>query len=204
VTKLDLKNELKQFYKPSAKEFSVVNVPNMNFLMIDGRGNPNTAAEFQDAVSTLYAVAYAVKFAAKKQLGSDYTVMPLEGLWWADDMSRFSPDRKEEWLWTVMIMQPDLVTADLVSATVAEVRAKKDPPALPKMRFEPYEEGLSVQILHIGSFATEGPVISRMHEHIAANGYEPQGKHHEIYLSNPERTAPEKLRTVLRQPVRRL
>jgi hypothetical protein len=103
-----------------------------------------------------------------------------------------------------MIMQPDLVTADFVSATVAEVRAKKDPPALPKMRFEPYEEGLAVQILHIGSFATEGPVISRMHEHIAANGYEPQGKHHEIYLSNPARTAPEKLRTVLRQPVRRL
>jgi hypothetical protein len=204
MPKLDLKEELKQFYKPSARDFSVVDVPTMNFLMIDGRGNPNTAAEFQDAVGTLYAVAYAVKFAAKKQLGSDYTVMPLEGLWWADDMSRFSPDRKEEWLWTVMIMQPDLVTADLVSATAAEVQAKKNPPALSKMRFEPYEEGLSVQILHIGSFATEGPVISRMHENIAANGYELQGKHHEIYLSNPERTSPEKLRTVLRQPVRRL
>jgi hypothetical protein len=154
-------------------------------------------------VSTLYAVAYAVKFAAKKQLGSDYTVMPLEGLWWADDMSRFSPDRKEEWLWTVMIMQPDLVTADLVSAAVAEVQAKKDPPALSKMRFEPYEEGSAVQILHIGSFATEGATLSRMHDYITANGYELVGKHHEIYLSNPERTAPEKLRTVLRQPARR-
>ena len=205
MTKVDLKKQLKHLYRPSAKEFVVVDVPPMQFLMIDGHGDPNTAQEYQDALEALYAVAYTQKFASKKTLDMDYVVPPPEGLWWAEDMEVFTASSdKSTWDWTMMIMQPEWVTQEMFREAVAQVEKKKNPPALPRLRLETYDEGLAVQIMHIGPYDAEGPTIARMHAFIAENGYEPAGKHHEIYLSDPRRTAPEKMKTVLRQPVRRM
>ncbi len=203
MPKIDFKKELKHLYKPSAKEVVLVDVPPMNFLMIDGRGDPNTAQEYKDAIEALYAASYALKFMIKRgEAAIDYTVMPLEGLWWTDDMSQFSADNKDIWKWTAMIMQPEYVTGDLVDAALQEVERKKNPPALSKIRFETLHEGLAVQIMHIGPWSAEEPAIERLHAFAKENGYELRGKHHEIYLSDPRRTAPERLKTVVRQPVR--
>jgi hypothetical protein len=202
--KLDLKKSLKQLYNPSAKEFSVVEVPSFAFLMIDGRGDPRTSAEYQSAVEVLYSVAYTLKFMVKKQLAVDYAVMPLEGLWWAEDWTAYTADRREDWLWTMMILQPEMVTAELVGEADEQVRQKKKLERVSDLRFDIYHEGLAVQIMHIGSYAAEAPTLARMHnEFIPQHGYEMTGKHHEIYLNDPNRVAPEKLKTVLRQPVRR-
>jgi hypothetical protein len=204
MAKVDFKKQLKHLYQPSAKAFAVVDVPPMQFLMIDGHGDPNTAQEYQDALEALYAVAYTLKFASKKALGMDYVVPPLEGLWWAEDMDVFTASSdKSTWDWTMMIMQPEWVTQEMFEEAVAQVEKKKNPPALPRLRLETYDEGSAVQIMHIGPYAAEGPTIARMHAFIAENGYEPAGKHHEIYLSDPRRTAPEKMKTVLRQPIRK-
>ncbi len=204
VTKLDLKKgDLKPLYFPPVNAVALVDVPPLHFLMIDGSGDPNTSPAYRDAIQTLYGVAYALKFLSKRAAGIDYTVMPLEGLWWCADMARFSMDAKDDWLWTAMIMQPDHITAAMVEQALADVRAKKDPPALYRLRFESYHEGLAAQIMHIGPYAAEGPTIERLHGWITANGYDFHGAkhHHEIYLSDPRRTAPEKLKTVVRQPV---
>jgi len=205
MSKIDFKKELKHLYRPSSKEFVVVDVPPMKFLMIDGHGDPNTAQEYQDAVEALYAVSYKLKFTSKKELGKDYVVPPLEGLWWAEDMEAFTAARdKSAWDWTMMIMQPEWITQGMVEEAVKQVE-KKGLPALSKLRLETYHEGLAVQILHIGSYDDEGPTIAKMHqEFMPENGYEPVGKHHEIYLSDPRKVAPEKLKTVLRQPVRKI
>jgi hypothetical protein len=205
MSKVDFKKELKHLYRPSAKEFVVVDVPPMNFLMIDGHGDPNTAQEYQDALETLYAVAYKIKFMSKKERKMDYVVPPLEGLWWAEDMKAFTTGRdKSAWDWTMMIMQPEWVTQEMLEEALRQVEKKKLA-ALPKLRLEAYHEGLSVQIMHIGSYDDEAPALDRMHhEFIPANGYEMAGKHHEIYLSDPRKVAPEKLKIVLRQPVRRI
>lgn len=206
MSKIDFKKERKHLYQPSKKEFTVVDVPSMQFLMVDGRGNPNTAQAYTDAVEALYAVAYKIKFASKKELDKDYTVPPLEGLWWAENMAAFNlaSQDKDQWLWTMMIMQPDWITPEMVEENKAIVQQQKDPAALAKVRLEPYEEGLSIQIMHIGSYADEAPTLARLHnEFMPAHGYTFNGKHHEIYLSDPRRVAPEKLKTVLRQPVAR-
>jgi hypothetical protein len=205
MTKTDFKKELRHLYKPTAKEFTVVEVPRMQFLMVDGHGDPNTAQEYKDAIEALYAVAYRVKFASKRQLSRDYVVPPLEGLWWAEEMKAFTISRdKSAWDWTMMIMQPEWITGDMVAGAIAHVGRSKNLPALQKLRLEDYEEGLSVQILHIGSYDDEGPVLHRMHhEFIPKNSFRLAGKHHEIYLSDARRVAAEKLRTVLRQPVAR-
>jgi hypothetical protein len=204
LTKLDLKKDLKHLYNPSAKAFSTVDVPSMNFLMIDGIGDPNTSTEYKEAVETLYILAYAVKFAARKKQAVDYSVMPLEGLWWADDMTAYTAADRDSWKWTMMIMQPEVVTQEMVAEIREEVQAKKQPPALAKLRFEPLPEGLSVQILYFGPFKNEGPTIARLHTFIHDNGYTEAGKHHEIYLSDLRRTDPEKLKTVIRQPMQKL
>ncbi|HZS88067.1 MAG TPA: GyrI-like domain-containing protein [Chloroflexota bacterium] len=200
MAKIDVKKQLKHLYEPS-QDVTVVDVPPMHFLMIDGHGDPNTSADYADAIAALYALSYAIKFLVKKSAAAiDYGVMPLEGLWWADDPAVFVAARKADWDWTMMIMQPDCVT----STTVAEARAQaahKDLPALPRLRFETYHEGLAAQIMHIGPYAAEGPTIERLHRFIAEHGYRLMGKHHEIYLSDPRRTAPERMRTVLRQPM---
>lgn len=202
MTKVDFKKTLKHLYKPP-KEFGTVDVPEMQFIMVDGHGDPNTAQEYQDVVEALYAVAYKMKFISKKTLGKDYVVPPLEGLWWAEDMETFTTREKSAWDWTMMIMTPDWITSEIFADAVEEVRKKKNPAAVDKVRLEPYHEGLSVQIMHIGSYDDEGPIIAEMHyDFIPENGFVENGKHHEIYLSDPRRVAPEKLKTVLRQPVR--
>lgn len=201
MVKVDFKRELKHLYNPSQKVFSVVDVPPMSFVMIDGHGDPNRAPEYQEAVEALYAVAYGLKFMVKKEQGVDYGVLPLEGLWWVDDMAEFSMEAKEEWDWTMMVMQPEWVTAELVERARADVARKKNPPALPKLRFEVYHEGLAVQILYVGPYDEEAPTIARMHAFAEQEGYALRGKHHEIYLSDPRRTAPERLKTVIRQPI---
>ncbi len=205
MDKIDFKKELKHLYRPSTRAFEVIDVPPMQFLMIDGHGDPNAEQAYQDAVEALYAVAYKLKFASKKTLGKDYVVLPLEGLWWSEDMETFTTRRdKSAWDWTMMIMQPDWITPGMFETARQQVGAKKVLPALPLLRLETYHEGLAVQILHVGSYDDEGPTLAKMHEEfIPQHGYEMVGKHHEIYLSDPRRTAPEKLKTVLRQPVQK-
>ena len=204
MEKIDFKKTLKHLYNPPTK-FGIVDVPEMQFLMVDGHGDPNTAPEYAAAVETLFGVAYKLKFMSKKTLEKDYTVPPLEGLWWAEDMDTFVSRDKSAWDWTMMIMPPDWTTQEMFSAAVDEVQAKKAPAALDKLRLERYDEGLSVQIMHIGSYDDEAPTIAALHnEFIPANGLVETGHHHEIYLSDPRKVAPEKLKTVLRQPVRKI
>jgi hypothetical protein len=207
VTKVDLKKQLKHLYTPSTKEVVVVDVPDMQFLMVDGAGDPNSSQDYQEAITALYGVAYALKFLLKKERGVDYPVMPLEGVWWTPEMRAFSVDHKEKWQWTMMLMQPEEVTAELFERARAQVQRKKNSAALEKMRLEWFHEGLTAQIMHLGPFATEGPTIARLHAFIREQGYAFDGtrhKHHEIYLSDPRRAAPEKMRTVIRQPVTRV
>ncbi|MBT8106980.1 MAG: GyrI-like domain-containing protein [Gammaproteobacteria bacterium] len=206
MAKIDIKKELKHLYRPSKSEFSLFEVPPMRFLMIDGRGDPNTAPAYTMAVQALFSVAYTLKFMSKNDLGKDYVVPPLEGLWWATDMQTFTNKRdKSQWLWTMMIMVPDWIPDEMVVRAQAAAGEKKALPALPKMRCEYYGEGLAVQILHIGPYDEEGPVLKQMHtEYLPAQNLTFNGKHHEIYLSDPRRVAPEKLKTILRQPVRRM
>ena len=201
ITAFDVRKEYKQLYNPSAGTVSLVDVPAMNFLMIDGRGDPNTAQEYREALEALYAVSYTVKFMLKRGSAAlEYTVMPLEGLWWAEDLEAFRSTRKEDWQWTSMIMQPPFVTQALGEEAIRQVAAKKNPPALAKLRFASFHEGTAAQILYIGPFSAEGPTIERVHHFIEENGYARTGKHHEIYLSDPRRTAPDRLKTVIRQP----
>jgi len=203
MTKIDFKKTLKHLYNPP-KRFITVDVPEMQFLMVDGHGDPNTTQDYKNAIEALYAVAYKIKFLSKKGLEKDYTVPPLEGLWWAEDMETFITREKSQWDWTMMIMTPDWISAEFFVDACKQVRKTKDPGALDKVRLERYHEGLSVQIMHIGSYDDEGPVLSQMHsDFIPNNGYVENGKHHEIYLSDPRRVAPEKLKTVLRQPIKK-
>lgn len=205
MSKIDFKKELKHLYQPSKADFVVVDVPDMSFLKIDGHGDPNSAPEYSQAVEALYAMAFKIKFLSKKD-GRDYVVPPLEGLWWAEDMDSFSSARdKSQWDWTMMIMTPDWIAGDMVE-TAKEVAAKgKDLPALEILRWEPYQEGLSAQILHLGSYDDEGPVLTRLHEDwMPSNGYTFNGLHHEIYLSDPRRVEESKLKTILRQPIRKI
>ena len=182
-----------------------MDVPPLQFLMIDGHGDPNTAPAYQQAVEALYGVSYKLKFASKRAAEKDYVVMPLEGLWWADDMETFTVRRdKSSWDWTMMIMQPPWIDAEMVAEAARQAGKSKDLPALSRLRFEPYHEGLAAQIMHVGSYDDEAPVLARMHaEFIPGHGYVENGKHHEIYLGDPRKVAPDKLKTVLRQPVRR-
>lgn len=201
MDKIDLKKVWQELYRPGAKQVSRVDVPPFNYLMIDGRGDPNTAEEYKEAIEALYPVAYTLKFMLKKgAVGADYVVMPLEGLWWVENMADFSAERKEAWEWTMMILQPDVVTAEMVTEAVAQTRKKKNPPALDKVRLETLHEGLSAQIMHIGPYADEAPNIQKVHQFIADAGGRLHGKHHEIYLSDPRRAAPEKMKTIIRQP----
>lgn len=201
MEKLDLKKSLKYLYEPGAKAFSVVDVPEMNFIMIDGQGNPNTSAEYVASLQALYSAAYTLKFMIRKEMAIDYPVMASEGLWWTDDMRDFSTSRKDDWKWTMMIMQPEIVTRQLFDRAVAAALEKKGQPALTRLRLERFHEGLATQILYFGPYSEEGPTISRLHQSIDESGHVRFGKHHEIYLGDPRKVAPEKLRTVIRQPM---
>lgn len=179
-----------------------MDVPAMNFLMIDGRGNPNTALAYKEAVEALFAISYTLKFASKKDLQKDYVVMPLEGLWYADDPTVFTKRNKDAYQWTMMILQPEWITSQMVETAITNVAAKKQLPGIQKLRLETHNEGKSLQLLHIGSYDDEAPKLAHLHhvlmpeQSLTFNGH-----HHEIYLSDPRKTAPEKLKTVLRQPV---
>lgn len=203
MEKIDFKKKWKNLYQPSAKEVVKVEVPEMNFLMIDGEGDPNASAAFKEAAEALYSLSYTLKFMVKKGKEQiDYAVMPLEGLWWADDMSAFSAENKADWKWTLMIMQPEFVTEALVKEGREQVGKKNTLPALQAVRFEAFAEGTAAQIMHIGQFSAEGPTIERMHKFIADSGGKLFGKHHEIYLSDVHKADPAKWKTVLRQPMR--
>lgn len=199
--KTDLKKA--DAYRARRGQFRVLTVPPTRYLMVDGHGDPNTDPGYAAALAALYPVAYALKFASRES-GHDYVVPPLEGLWWAEDMASFTDARdKTVWDWTMMLAVPDWLGEQDVTAAVAAVRAKKTPPArLDDLHVRVLDEGFCVQTLHIGPFDAEGPVLEEMHsEFIPAQGLQMTGRHHEIYLSDPRRAAPEKLRTILRQPV---
>ena len=201
MEKIDYKKELKHLYRSSAKKVEVVEVPKMNFLMIDGDGGPNHPT-FQNAIEVLFPLSYTLKFMIKKSdIGIDYGVLPLEGLWWADDMSSFIKDKKDDWKWTLMIMQPELVKKEMVVKAIEEVRKKKNPVALPLVRFESFSEREVAQIMHIGPFSEEGPTVEKVHTFIENSSKQLSGKHHEIYLSDIRRAAPEKWKTIIRQPM---
>lgn len=198
MPKLDLKKELKTFYSAKQDVVTFLEVPKLQYAMIDGYGNPNTSPLFQDAVEQLYNISYKIKFLAKGE-GRDYTVMPLEGLWWADDMNQFSVERKDEWKWTLMILQPDFITEEAFQKAVHEVQKKRT--ISESLRLETFDEGLSAQILHLGSYAEEGPTVEKLHREILNQGFQLRGKHHEIYLGDPRKAEPAKLKTIVRQPV---
>lgn len=198
MPKVAYKKELKHLYgaKP---EISVVDVPAMNFLMMDGAGDPNGSAAYADAVAALFSVSYTLKFMVKKgELALDYGVMPLEGLWWAEDMTNFNVDDRRPWRWTMMIMQPSFITPVLVQDALAAAYKKKPLPALEHLRFDAFAEGVAAQLLHTGPYSEEGPHIARLHDFIATRG-KLGGKHHEIYLSDISRAAPERWKTIIRQ-----
>src|ERR1700733_13945284 len=203
MEKLDLKKQWKHLYQPPPGEITTVAVPPLAYLMVDGQGDPDTSRAFEQAVEALYSLSYTLKFSLKKSPRAiDYGVMPLEGLWWADDPRVFYQTDKSTWKWTAMILQPEFISRASVDAAFDEVRRKKNPPAIHRVRFETLEEGESVQTLYLGPFSEEGPTIQRMHDAIHDAGKELYGKHHEIYLSDPRRTAPARLKTILRQPMR--
>ncbi|MEX0627634.1 MAG: GyrI-like domain-containing protein [Cucumibacter sp.] len=203
MEKIDFRKTLKAFYAPSAKAFGIVEVPEMAFAMVDGQGDPKLAADYQGGLSWLYTVSYRLKFTSKAELQRDYTVPPLEALWWADDMTAFVSGRRQDWRWTQLIMVPDWITREMFEAAKSEA-GKKLGSAPGSLRLERFHEGLSVQILHVGPYDAEAPTIRKLHEEfLPANGLVENGRHHEIYLSDPRRVPPRKLKTVLRQPVRR-
>lgn len=202
MEKLDLKKSRKVLFSAPRNRFVPIDVPPVSYLMADGHGDPNRAPEYRAAVESLYATAYTIKFLYKAD-GRDFVVAPLEGLWSARDPESFIAGRKDEWDWTMMIMMPDFV--DEASFQQARGRAAEKLGAISEsLRLETLEEGLCLQALHIGSYDEEGPLLAKLHKEIMpAERYDFAGRHHEIYLGDPRRTAPEKLKTLLRQPVRR-
>ncbi|WP_280396682.1 GyrI-like domain-containing protein [Nocardia carnea] len=200
--KTDFKKTLDS-YQAKRGHFRIVEVPQLQYLMIDGHGDPNTSPVFAEAVEALYPVAYKLKFASKRDLGRDYVVMPLEGLWWAEEMDSFTAARdKSRWDWTLLIMTPEWIDREMFTAAVEQAGAKNRPARLAEVRLESLSEGRCVQTLHLGSFDDEAEVLARMHhEFIPGHGLRMTGRHHEIYLSDFRRVAPEKQRTILRQPV---
>ncbi len=202
MDKIDLRKQYKKLYSPTSKDFSFIEIPALQYLMIDGHGDPAVAQDYIDAVQTLYSLSYTLKFHLKKTQGIDYTVMGLEGLWWMPDMREFSLERRADWDWTMMILQPDFITPGLIEEAkhLAAVKGKVPHPS--RARLETLVEGTCVQVMYFGPYADEAPVIARMHTWIRENAYTPTGKHHEIYLSDPRKVTPEKNKTILRQPIR--
>lgn len=201
MTKIDFRKTLPHY--TATKTIALIDIPPMQFIMVDGSGNPNTSPAYQTALQWLYSTSYALKFAAKAE-GHDYVVPPLEGLWWADDPADFVARRKDNWGWTMMIMAPDFISQAMFADAVAKATRKLDD-APATLRLQRYEEGQCLQVLHIGSYDDEGPILARLHDvEMPARGLTFNGHHHEIYLGDPRRSAPDKLKTILRQPVRRL
>ena len=211
MTKLDLRKELKYLYSPSAKKVEAVKVPRFQFAMADGmieKGEgPSSSPQFAEALEALYGISYTLKFMCKlrKEQPIDYPVMALEGLWWIEN-GEFDISKPDNWLYTVMILQPDFITQKMFKEALEQFRKKRgDSPALAKLRLEKFAEGLVMQTMHIGPYATEPATVERMRTFAAENGYRDRvgsgGKHHEIYMGDPRRAKPEKLKTILRHPI---
>ena len=203
MAKVDFKKSLKEFYSASKSKVTIIEVPDMKYIMVDGVGDPNTSANFQAAIEALYGTAYTLKFAMKESQPKGYfefVVPPLEGLWWTDP-GPFDPEAKDKWQWTLMIMQPDFVTLDVIEGAIETLREKKPSDILDELRFETFQEGLCAQMLHIGPYSQQGTTIEKIQEHIETEDYTLSGKYHEVYLSDPRRTASERLKTIIRQPV---
>jgi hypothetical protein len=206
MEKLDLRKQLKQFYAPSLRKIEIVDVPPFNFAMIDGAMQPGempgTSPAFQEAVEALYGISYTLKFTSKLRKSNpiDYTVMALEGLWWIDE-GEFDITRPGNWKWTLMILQPEHIGGEMFQDALRQLARKKDSPALSRLHLEGFHEGLCMQTMHVGPYADEPATIARMHAFAEENGYRLRGKHHEIYLGDPRRSKPDKLKTILRQTV---
>jgi hypothetical protein len=201
MASIDLKKTYREHYTARVGKPALVDVPPRPYLMIDGKGDPNTSPQYADAIAALYPLAYGLRAAIKASTGDGYTVMPLEGLWWADDMTTFSVDDKGDWKWTMMICQPDLVTTDLAADVMPRVIVAKALQAGGEVRLETNGEGLSAQVMHVGPYSAEAPTIELLHAFIAEEGLQLSGKHHEIYLGDPRKSDPAKLKTIIRQPV---
>lgn len=199
MAKIDMKKDMKHLYT-AGKEPAIVTVPEITFIAYDGQGDPNTSKEFQDSMGVIFGLAYTIKFMCKG-MEKDFVVMPLEGLWWTDDMSDFSVANKEIWKWTVMIALPDFIDIGIFNEAKQKLFAKKKLSNIDKARLEKYEDGLSAQILHMGPYAEEQPTIEKLHVFIKEQGYRMHKKHREIYFNSPERVIPEKLKTIIRQPI---
>ena len=197
---IDLKKTLKPFYTASASQPAIIDVPAMNVIMVDGRGDPNSTA-FQEAVGALYSVAYTMKFSFKKKRAIDFPVLPLEGLWSAEVIADFLEEKRDNWKWTLFIALPDLAMKNDVAETVAVVKKKGKFPGFPAVRFEKFAEGKAAHVLHVGPYSTEGATVERLHRFVEEQGLRLRGRHHEIYLGDPRRSAPEKLKTIIRHPV---
>ncbi len=202
MEKIDYKKELSDLYKPRKGSMRLVNVPKMKYLMVDGEGNPDISQDFQKCVEAMYSLSYTIKFISKEK-GQDYVVMPLEGLWYAEDMDSFVKDEKEKWKWTLMIMQPQNISDEIFNTAKEKVKNKKKLEKIDDIRFDVFEEGMAAQILYIGAYSEEKETIAELYEFIKENGLNRFGYHHEIYLSDARKTAPEKLKTILRQPCRK-
>jgi len=203
MNKIDYKKDLKEYYQAKLDKIVTVNVPKMNFIMIDGHGDPNTSRDYIDAIQTLYPIAYGIKFYCKKELGIDFGVMPLEGLWWTENMDNFDMKDKSNWLWTAMIMQPEFINKVIFDKIVEQTKEKKNPVAINKIRFESYNEGRAAQTMYVGPYADEGVTIQSVHTFIKDQGGKLDSTnkhHHEIYLSDPRRAEASRLKTIIRQP----
>ena len=202
--KIDYKKTQKELYQPNAKDPVIIEIPEMQFLMIDGMGSPGDSQQYQDALSVLYPVSFRTKFLSKAN-GKDYVVPPLEGLWWADNMNDFTEGNRDKWKWTMMIRQPDWITQEMIDEAITIAKEKKPEllKLLPKLRLEKYKEGNAAQIMHIGPYSEEGPTVQKVHDFIKDKGGKFDGlekKHHEIYLSDPRKANPATMKTVIRQP----
>jgi len=213
VITLDLKKDLRYLYNPSARIVEAVQVPRLQFAMIDGRiepsQGPSTSPAFQEAMAALYSVAYTLKFTLKKRPRNpvDYPIMGLEGLWWVED-GAFDITKPDNWLFTLMMLLPEVISRDVFEAGKADVRRKRgETPSLKRLRLKHLQEGLCMQVMHVGPYSDEPATVRRMQDFAASNGYVDLvgtgGKHHEIYLGDPRRANPAKLRTVLRHPIRK-
>jgi len=197
--KVDLRKELARFYRPPADYVEILRIPRMKYIMVDGGGSPESD-DFHQAIGTIYNVAYTMKFRSKKLLKKDYNVMALEGLWWSEG-GGFDVDKRNSWQWTLMVVLPEFVTPKLFADSVKEVKAKKNPPGLEKAHLVPFAEGLCAQTMHVGPYSTESETIARLDAFVKDRGYKMVGKHHEIYMGDPRRAAPSKLKTIIRHPI---
>jgi hypothetical protein len=204
MEKVDFKVLYKDLYQPRRGVFSEVRIPKLTYLMVDGTGDPESSEEYHAAIGILYTLSFTLKFQSKKGLDRDYTVPPLEGLWWAEDIADFANDQRANWKWTAMMLLPSWITPAMMREGVRAASERSPELDFSKVRKESLAEGLCVQTMFVGPYAAEAPVIAELHgTYLPAHGLVPNGKHHEVYLSDPRRVAPDKLKTIIRQPVKK-